>query len=87
MENGIKPVWVFDGKPPHMKNGELARRKKAKEEAKEKTELALEAGNMEEALMQNQRNVYITRIMRDDAVKMLKLMGCPVVEAPCEAEA
>ncbi len=66
---------------------QLARRKKAKEEAKEKTEQALEAGNMEEALMQNQRNVYITRIMRDDAVKMLTLMGCPVVEAPCEAEA
>jgi len=42
---------------------------------------------MEEALMQNQRNVYITRIMRDDAVKMLTVMGCPVVEAPCEAEA
>ncbi len=25
--------------------------------------------------------------MRDDAIHMLKLMGCPVVEAPCEAEA
>lgn len=25
--------------------------------------------------------------MRDDAVKMLQLMGCPVIEAPCEAEA
>ena len=33
MENGIKPVWVFDGKPPVMKNGELAKRKKKKEEA------------------------------------------------------
>jgi len=33
MENGIKPVWVIDGKPPKLKSGELARRKKAKEEA------------------------------------------------------
>ena len=25
LENGIKPVWVFDGKPPKLKNGELAK--------------------------------------------------------------
>ena len=24
MENGIKPVYVFDGKPPDMKSGEVA---------------------------------------------------------------
>lgn len=23
IENGIKPVYVFDGKPPHMKSGEV----------------------------------------------------------------
>ena len=23
MENGIKPVWVFDGKPPKLKSGEV----------------------------------------------------------------
>ena len=23
MEAGIKPVWVFDGKPPTLKNGEV----------------------------------------------------------------
>ena len=40
MENGIKPVWVFDGKPPQMKNGELARRKKMKDEAKDNAEKA-----------------------------------------------
>jgi len=25
--------------------------------------------------------------MKEDAIKMLKLMGCPVIIAPCEAEA
>lgn len=34
VENGLKPAWIFDGDPPMMKNGELARRKKLKEEAK-----------------------------------------------------
>ena len=42
LECGIKPAWVFDGAPPKMKNGELARRKKLKEEAKEKAEMAQE---------------------------------------------
>ncbi len=23
LENGIKPIWVFDGKPPKLKNGEV----------------------------------------------------------------
>jgi len=27
MENGIKPIWVFDGKPPDMKAKELDKRK------------------------------------------------------------
>lgn len=25
VENGIKPVYVFDGKPPEMKTGEVTR--------------------------------------------------------------
>jgi flap endonuclease-1 len=35
MENGIKPIWVFDGKPPELKREELRRRKQLKFEAKE----------------------------------------------------
>ena len=31
MENGIKPIWVFDGKPPEMKAKELEKRKEMKE--------------------------------------------------------
>ena len=30
MRNGLIPIWVFDGKPPNMKAGELERRKKIK---------------------------------------------------------
>jgi 5'-3' exonuclease len=28
MENGVKPVWVFDGEPPKLKGDELEKRKK-----------------------------------------------------------
>jgi flap endonuclease-1 len=30
MENGVKPIWVFDGKPPEMKSKELDKRKELK---------------------------------------------------------
>jgi len=30
MENGIKPIWVFDGAPPDLKSGELEKRKEQK---------------------------------------------------------
>ena len=33
MRNGLKPIWVFDGKAPNMKAGELEKRKKAKMDA------------------------------------------------------
>ena len=36
LENGIKPVWVFDGPPPRKKDGEVLRRKRIKQEATEK---------------------------------------------------
>jgi len=33
VENGIKPVYVFDGKPPQMKSGELEKRTEKRVEA------------------------------------------------------
>mmetsp|Transcript_58509 Transcript_58509/g.67571 ORF Transcript_58509/g.67571 Transcript_58509/m.67571 type:complete len:386 (+) Transcript_58509:47-1204(+) len=87
MENGIKPIWVFDGKPPLLKSGELAKRKKAKEEAKDRFEEAQEVGDFETALKQKVRSTLVTKTMIEDAKKMLRLLGVPVIEAPCEAEA
>ena len=46
IENGIKPVWVFDGKPPTKKDGELLRRRKIKQEANEKKDEAEDIGNL-----------------------------------------
>lgn len=33
------------------------------------------------------RSIKITSEMMTDAKKLIRLMGCPVIEAPCEAEA
>ncbi|GJJ13288.1 hypothetical protein Clacol_007540 [Clathrus columnatus] len=45
VENGIKPAYVFDGKPPELKSGVLAKRFERREEAKEEGEEAKETGN------------------------------------------
>ena len=44
VELGIKPIYVFDGTPPALKEVEIKRRAKAKEEALIKYEKALKEG-------------------------------------------
>lgn len=44
VDNGIKPVYVFDGKPPDMKGGELTKRAEKREEASKQLALATDAG-------------------------------------------
>jgi len=87
VDNGIKPVYVFDGKPPQMKAGELEKRKEKRDEAQAALEKAKEEGNMEEVDKQNRRLVKVTTDHVSDVKILLKHMGIPFVEAPCEAEA
>ena len=87
MENGVKPVWVFDGKPPELKAKELDKRKEQKQAAEEAKDAAIEAGDFEKAKQMAGRSIKITSEMIEDAKKLVKLMGAPVIEAPGEAEA
>lgn len=50
-------------------------------------EEAKDAGDMEKAAKYNIRTTSVNAQMKEDAMKMLKLMGCPVIQAPSEAEA
>lgn len=45
VEQGIKPVYVFDGKPPNLKGGELAKRAERRDEAQKALQAAEEDGN------------------------------------------
>ncbi|KAJ3018868.1 Elongation of fatty acids protein 2 [Thoreauomyces humboldtii] len=86
IENGIKPVYVFDGKPPVMKGGELKKRLEKREEAQAQVEAATEAGDAENIEKFSRRTVRVTKEHNEECRKLLKLMGIPYVEAPCEAE-
>lgn len=87
MENGIKPVYVFDGKPPDLKLGELAERRQKREEAEKKLQAAKESGDQEAILKSTKMTTRVTKEQNEQSKRLLRLMGIPVVEAPSEAEA
>ncbi|KAK8829775.1 hypothetical protein WA577_001169, partial [Blastocystis sp. JDR] len=86
MEDGLKPVFVFEGKPPEMKQSELERRKVSREKAEEELKQAKEAGNEEEIEKLSKRTVHMNSSHIDDCKKLLQLMGVPVIDAASEAE-
>ena len=87
VDNGIKPLYVFDGAPPKLKSGELAKRFQRKSEAQEQHEDAKETGTAEEVEKFSRRTVKVTREHNEEARRLLKLMGVPYIIAPTEAEA
>jgi len=87
LEHGIKPVWVFDGKPPEAKMNCLKGRKERKENAEKEKDEAKDQGDMEKALKFANQTIKIDEKMTNDAKKLIKLLGIPCIEAPSEAEA
>ncbi|CAG9466866.1 unnamed protein product [Pedinophyceae sp. YPF-701] len=87
LEAGIKPVYVFDGKPPQFKSGELAKRKAKRDEAQEALKQAVETGDQEAIEKFSKRTVRVTQEHNEECKRLLRLMGVPCIEAPCEAEA
>lgn len=87
LEAGIKPVYVFDGKPPELKSVEIQRRAEAKREAAKEYKAALERGDMVSARKVAQATSKLTREMVEQARQVLEAMGVPCVQAPSEGEA
>lgn len=65
----------------------MAKRKARKEEAQAKMDEANEVGTSEDVTRFSKRTVKVTREHNEECKRLLKCMGIPYVEAPCEAEA
>ena len=87
VEMGIKVVYVFDGVPPALKEVEIKRRARVKEEALVKYEQALREGRVEEARTYAQMTSKLKDYMADDSKRLLSLLGIPWIQAPSEGEA
>lgn len=84
---GIKPVYVFDGKPPSLKTAEIERRKQIKKDATVKYEKAIAEGNMEDARKFAQQTTSMKDGMVKESKQLLSHFGIPYIEAPSEGEA
>ena len=87
VEMGIKPIYVFDGVPPALKEVEIQRRAKVKQQAQALYERALQEGKTEQARMYAQATSKLKDYMTEDSKRLLDLMGIPWVQAPSEGEA
>ena len=84
---GIKPIWIFDGKPPSLKAAEIERRKASKMTASIRYEQARLEGDMELAKKYAQQTTIIRDSMIKESKELLDLFGIPTIQAPSEGEA
>ena len=87
LSTGIKPIYVFDGRPPSLKSAEIERRRQTKRDAAIRYERALSDGDREAVRRYAQQTTSLKDSMVDNAKILLDLFGIPYVDAPSEGEA
>jgi flap endonuclease-1 len=80
LENGIKPVYVFDGKPPQLKSRELARRGERRSDAERGHSEAHETGDAVAIEKFAKRTVKVTPKHNEECKRLLSLMGVPFIQ-------
>ena len=84
---GVKLAFVFDGRPPELKEKTLAARRAVKEAAEVEWKAALEAGDMKKALSKAAQTSRLDDAMVRESQSLLDAMGIPWLVAPSEGEA
>ena len=79
----IIPVYVFDGKPPNIKNKILENRKQIRKKALEKLQFVT---TEEDKIKYLKRSSSISKEQWDQCRELLDLMGIPYINAPEEAD-
>ncbi len=87
LDSGIRPVYVFDGKPHKFKGKVQEERGAVKKLAEKKWKEALEQEKYEEARKFAQATSRLTPAMVKESKELLQAMGIPVVQAPGDGEA
>lgn len=86
LEQGIEPVFIFDGRPHDLKLDTLAGRRDRKVDAASKWEAAVEIGDMALAKKLGPQTAEYTRDMVAQTKRLFDCLGLVWVEAPMEAE-
>jgi flap endonuclease-1 len=87
LQEGIKPVYVFDGVPPQLKQELIEKRKKAKLLAAGKFEEAKKSGDEESMRKYASQTVRMDEAILSQSKELLGYLGIPVIQADGEGEA
>ncbi len=87
VQNRIKPVYVFDGKPHQLKQEAIDERNRRRLQAEKEWKDALEKGDTEKARIKAQQTSRVTDEIVKQSKQLLDILGIPFVQAPQEGEA
>ena len=87
MEQGLKLIFVFDGKAPDIKKKTWEKRTKVKTEAARMLQEAEAVRDIAGMKKYSRQTAVLTKEMVQDAKNVLTALGIPIVQAPSEGEA
>jgi len=87
VDEKIRPIYVFDGKPHPLKQKTLDVRRKRKEFAEKEWKQALKAGDIKKAKSMAQQTSRVTDEIIKQSKELLDALGIPYIQAPSEGEA
>jgi flap endonuclease-1 len=87
IHEGIKLIYVFDGKAPALKYGTQEKRQEIKDEAQEKYEQAKAEEDVESMGKYARQIVHLDKEKIQESKELLDAMGIAVLQAPGEGEA
>ncbi|MBD3209398.1 flap endonuclease-1 [Candidatus Woesearchaeota archaeon] len=87
MQEGLRLVFVFDGKAPELKKKERERRKSLKQAAQAAYDAAKESEDVAGMRKYAGRTARLTPEMVAEAKELLAALGIPTIQAPSEGEA